>query len=374
VWIYGGGFESGSSNNPFYNGRVFADDQDVVLVSLNYRTNVLGFPGLPGTDSAAQNPGLMDQRLAIEWVRDNIEAFGGDKDRITIFGFVFPLITRVCNTDLNRQSAGGASVDLYAYAYQDDPIVHAMISQSGTATAFFSPPPKNNSVAWFNASVALGCGDESVGAEASLECVRKAPLDRILNVTTVSDPLKSVLGNFGPTSDGEVVFSDYDNRARRGDFIQKPYLVGNNDYEAGLFWLFAIAAGRTFSDLEWCLFNADIFTCPVAKAAAFRHQNGVKTYRYRYYGDFYNLRLTTSPASGAWHGAEIPIIFQAAEQASGVPNTPEEEAISNYMQKAWADFAKKPYSAFDGAPYNYPEYDPAGKVSLPYTQKCRYIC
>jgi cholinesterase len=87
VWIYGGGFESGSANNPFYNGRVFANDQDVVLVSLNYRTNVFGFPGLPGTDSA-QNAGLLDQRLAIEWVRDNIEAFGGDKDRITIFGFV----------------------------------------------------------------------------------------------------------------------------------------------------------------------------------------------------------------------------------------------------------------------------------------------
>jgi cholinesterase len=91
VWIYGGGFQDGSTNSAFYNGRVFADKQDVVLVSMNYRTNVFGFPGLPGAD-AAQNPGLMDQRLAIEWVRDNIEAFGGDKERITIFGYVlFPI-------------------------------------------------------------------------------------------------------------------------------------------------------------------------------------------------------------------------------------------------------------------------------------------
>lgn len=52
----------------------------------SYRTNVFGFPGLPGVESASQNPGLEDQRLAIEWVRDNIEGFHGDPDRITLFG------------------------------------------------------------------------------------------------------------------------------------------------------------------------------------------------------------------------------------------------------------------------------------------------
>jgi cholinesterase len=182
----------------------------------------------------------------------------------------------------------------------------------------------------------------------------------ILTATTVSDPLKAVLGNFGPTTDNKVVFSNYDERAERGDFIQKPYLVGNNDYEAGLFWLFAVAAQRNFTDTEWCLFNADIFTCPTAKAAAFRQQNGVKTYRYRYYGEFLNLRITNAPNSGPWHGSEIPVIFQGAEGASGVANTPEENAISTYMQKAWADFAKYPDFAFDLPPYQYPEYDPAG--------------
>jgi cholinesterase len=343
---------------------VFANDQDVVLVSLNYRTNVFGFPGLPDTD-AAQNPGLMDQRLAIEWVRDNIEAFGGDKNRITIFGFVStPFFKINPMAKLPRQSAGGASVDLYAYAYQHDPIVHAMISQSGTATAFFDPPPKNNSAPWYSASAALGCGDASIGAEESLECMRKVSTDQLLNATTVNDPLKAVLGSFGPTQDGKIVFSNYNDLARRGEFIQKPYLVGNNDYEAGLFWLFAIAANRTFTDLEWCLFNADIFTCPTAKAASFRHQNGVKTYRYRYYGEFYNLRLTKDPNSGAWHGSEIPIIFQAAEDASGVPNTPAENSIGDYLQKAWADFAKAPEFVFDGFPYYFPNYDPLGKLLI----------
>jgi cholinesterase len=54
--------------------------------SLSYRLNIFGFPGVPGDKSVAQNAGLEDQRMAVEWVRDNIEAFGGDPKRITMFG------------------------------------------------------------------------------------------------------------------------------------------------------------------------------------------------------------------------------------------------------------------------------------------------
>lgn len=69
VWIYGGGFNSGGSSIDVYNGQYFADTEDVVVVSFNYRVNVFGFPGAPGI---TQNLGLLDQRLAVEWVRDNI--------------------------------------------------------------------------------------------------------------------------------------------------------------------------------------------------------------------------------------------------------------------------------------------------------------
>lgn len=92
VFIHGGSFISGSSRVPVYNGQHIAGNQDVVLVTLNYRLNIWGFPGAPGK---TQNLGLLDQRLALEWVRDNIAGFGGDPDRITVFG----------------QSAGGGSVD-----------------------------------------------------------------------------------------------------------------------------------------------------------------------------------------------------------------------------------------------------------------------
>jgi cholinesterase len=71
----GGGFALGNTASPAYNGARLAEDQDVVVVSMNYRLNILGFPGAPGLPD--QNLGLLDQRLAIEWVRDNIGVFGG---------------------------------------------------------------------------------------------------------------------------------------------------------------------------------------------------------------------------------------------------------------------------------------------------------
>lgn len=90
VWIHGGGFISGSPASPWYEGDAFARD-GVVLVTLSYR---LGFTGFGWIDGAVQNRGVLDWICALEWVRDNITAFGGDPDKVTISG----------------QSAGGAAV------------------------------------------------------------------------------------------------------------------------------------------------------------------------------------------------------------------------------------------------------------------------
>jgi cholinesterase len=85
-WIYGGGFATGNSANKIYDGQYIADSQDVIVVSFNYRENIFGFPGIDGDPSIAKNPGLLDQRMALEWTRDNIAAFGGDPKRIVMFG------------------------------------------------------------------------------------------------------------------------------------------------------------------------------------------------------------------------------------------------------------------------------------------------
>lgn len=96
VWIYGGGYNTGYSSDEMYLGEAFAKD-GVVYVSFNYRTNILGFYDFttyPGCEEMDSNCGLSDQILALNWIHDNIAAFGGDPDRITIGG----------------ESAGGASV------------------------------------------------------------------------------------------------------------------------------------------------------------------------------------------------------------------------------------------------------------------------
>ncbi|MBN1289146.1 MAG: carboxylesterase family protein [Actinobacteria bacterium] len=90
-WLQGGGFQTGSAGVKLYNGRNIAG-RNVVVVSINYRVGPLGFlvhPGLSAEspEGVSGNYGLLDQILALEWVRDNIEAFGGDASQVTLFGF-----------------------------------------------------------------------------------------------------------------------------------------------------------------------------------------------------------------------------------------------------------------------------------------------
>lgn len=195
-------FSSGTSNAPFYNGARLANEEDVVVVSFNYRINIFGFPNAPGVGD--QNVGLLDQRLAVEWIRDNIEAFGGDPDRITLFG----------------ESAGAFSVDYYAFAWTQDPIVNGFIAESGTALvlSLLSPNASNPYGAWYNVSQALGCGGESSG-NSTLDCMRTKPATDIINY--VGQMSGSTTTPFAPVADGKVVFSDNAARADAGNFIHK---------------------------------------------------------------------------------------------------------------------------------------------------------
>ena len=90
VWFHGGGFSTGSGSLPWYDGSSLARRGDVVVVTLNHRLGLLGFLDLGSAASEpygnAGNAGMLDLVSALRWVRDNIAAFGGDPDRVTIFG------------------------------------------------------------------------------------------------------------------------------------------------------------------------------------------------------------------------------------------------------------------------------------------------
>lgn len=119
----------------------------------------------------------------------------------------------------------------------------------------------------------------------------------------------------------------------------------------------AAFAGRiNLNEDQWDLFNLAGFTCATARAVEHRVRERIPTWRYRYFAEFPNLRLY--PGSGAFHGSEIPMIFDTAPDISLEPNTPEQEALSDYMMSAWAAFARDPRAGLTGL--GWPEYNPQG--------------
>lgn len=332
VWIYGGGFSSGSSSIPGYNGANIVEQEDVVLVSINYRLSILGFSGNP---NGTQNVALLDQRLAVEWVRDNIENFGGDPSRITIFG----------------QSAGSASVDFYTYAWAKDPIVAGAIAESGNAFGWGLPNSKvMAATAWFNVSVTLGCGDNTTDSARVLACMQKQNYTDILKAVPNPSGTAGILGLFGPTVDDTVVFANYTTVTP----AKVPMLIGNNNYEGGLFRTEFAVDGIFFSDAFWDDFNLQEFTCPAGIRANVSWAAGTPIWRYRYFGVFPDLAISSE--AGTWHASEIPIIFDTTPVTPG-PTT-DEISIANYMRGAWTTFAKDPAKGLSTYGEGWPTYDP----------------
>ncbi|KAF8195313.1 cholinesterase, partial [Mycena galopus ATCC 62051] len=341
VFFYGGRFAIGGTNNSFYKGQNLADREDVVVVTVNYRTGIFGFPGAP---NATQNLGLLDQRLALEWVRRNIAAFSGDPTRITVFG----------------QSAGSASVEYHSFAFANDPIAAGLISHSGTAFSFLPNSPELAAQYWGNATVSAGCAGGN--ADEVMQCMQGKNFTDILaagaQVVTVGDPMMLAPPPFQPTVDNITVFANYAALSFAGKFAKLPYLLGNLDNEAGFYRIRGFTADLNLTDAQWDLFNLEAFTCATSQTAAFRARAGVPTWRYRYFGDWDNLRLyDCCPGSGAYHGSDLEMVFGTGEDVSGVANGPREEQVSRMMMRAWATFARDPGAGLNEL--GWPQYEPS---------------
>lgn len=135
VFIHGGRYSAGTSNTPYYDGQHLANVQDVVVLTFNFRMNIFGFPGAP---DGVQNLGFLDQYRAVEWVRDNIAAFGGDGSRITLVG----------------QSSGAQAVGNWAYVFKEEPIAAGLISHSGNVFSFPINSLELAAKNWYNVSLA----------------------------------------------------------------------------------------------------------------------------------------------------------------------------------------------------------------------------
>ena len=128
-------------------------------------------------------------------------------------------------------------------------------------------------------------------------------------------------------------------------------LVGNNNYEGGLFRTDFALQGVFYPDVFWTDFNLQEFTCPTGIRANASVSAGNPTWRYRYFGVFPDLAVSSE--AGTWHAAELPILFDTMPATPGP--TQAEISIANYMRGAWAAFAKDPKNGLSN--YGWPTYN-----------------
>jgi carboxylesterase type B len=338
IWVFGGGFVTGGQDVPYQIPSQWIErTQDHIVVSINYRVNIFGFPNAAGLTD--QNVGLLDQRAAVEWVRDNIVRFGGDPSRMLLWG----------------QSAGSASVDYYNYAYPKDPIVSAFSMDSGTAFIGITANDPQHTNFTFVASQ-LGCANSSSPAD-ELACVRKLP------AATIEDFVKNYQENgtapaisFLPSADEKVVFSNYTARALAGNQANLPAIVGTNAQDGVPFAPYS-PSGPNATLAQLALLRT--FFCPATESIRLRQLTHRPTYRYLYSGNFSNI--APSGWLGAFHSSELPLLFGTFDNFRGQGPALENQT-SVAMQDAWVAFAKGGMSGIESTGWQ--EYEFLGETTV----------
>ncbi|KAF2477621.1 alpha/beta-hydrolase [Lindgomyces ingoldianus] len=360
-WMYGGGWKFGASSLQLYDGAHFAALEDIIIVTVNYRTNAFGLPQAPTIKNVTErNLALLDQRAGLAWVQSNIDQFGGDKSRVTIFG----------------ESAGSVATDILVTSYPkgSKPPFSSAIMESGSY-AYLPLANCNNSdfTIWNGLVDALGC--TNTNPDAAFACVKGKPAADIKNAQELYPAI-----TFGFACDNYTFVSDPRSRMEVGNVAQVPVLMGSNTQDGSFYanfyanYSFDIYWGGTFGfatpaivaqyqkvkdaypigsegrvDLVTQLTQIATdwnFHCPALLNAA-TSSKYIDTYRYLFNASFPNTRIndpTRWPEKyqGAYHSSEIQIVFNTAPSAGA---TPEEQKLSETMRKAWAAFARNPNQA-----------------------------
>ncbi|KAF8334771.1 Alpha/Beta hydrolase protein [Cantharellus anzutake] len=231
VWIHGGAFTLGASQ--LYNGSVIVGqsvflNESVIYISFNYRLNAFGFLGSPelGHDSevGTLNAGLHDMIGALKWVQENIGAFGGDKDRVTVFG----------------ESAGAIGIGSLLVAggghyVEQHNLFHGAIMESGAPASFIPVPVVSDLLPWTNIFAgAAGCPPSN---SPIISCLRSKPSEILYQASLVALNATKYALAFPRVVDG--FFFDKGKRAaeqvRRGDVATVPVIAGCNLDEGTLF-------------------------------------------------------------------------------------------------------------------------------------------
>jgi para-nitrobenzyl esterase len=379
VWIHGGANVSGGTADPFYDGHNFVRDNDVVLVSINYRLGPFGFLDLSAEGDSirfarSRNLGLLDQLAALRWVRQHIAAFGGDSANVTVFG----------------ESAGGSAImRLMAMPMAQGLFDKAIIESGGPANIPMRGVEPSSGVAAGKTLTRQLMAATNVRDVAGLQSL--TPDSILAAAERVSAARGDALGvsTWGARADDVVLPTDILRRIRSGSARGVKVLIGTNEDEMLYFRLYdphfeqslmaeyhakAAAMGRSFATvraiadrytagstdpMRYVDFAGELWIRQPSILVAEAQASFADTYMYLWTWD------SRIPGMGACHAIELPFVFghlsgTAAESLTG-PNPP--ASLSRRVQAAWTAFAA---SGSPDAPGEtpWPRYTDATRATL----------
>ncbi|KAJ5186072.1 Carboxylesterase type B [Penicillium cf. griseofulvum] len=231
VWIFGGGFEQGATAR--YDGSNFVTSSvklgmPVIFVAMNYRLGGFGFlPGAEILKDGSANLGLVDQRLALQWVADNIAAFGGDPSKVTLWG----------------ESAGAISVFDQMAMYDGDniyngsPLFRSTIMNSGSIVSSNAVDGTKGQAVYDTVVQNAGCS----GTNDTLACLRGLDYTEFLNAANSVPGIlgyNSVAESYLPRPDGAILTESPEQLAMQGKYASVPFIIGDQEDEGTIFALY----------------------------------------------------------------------------------------------------------------------------------------
>ena len=368
VWIYGGGFSGGMTSVPMYDGERLAK-KGVVVVSIAYRVGPFGFLAHPElskeSGSGSGNYGLQDMIAGLEWTKNNVDKFGGDPSKVTIFG----------------HSAGGMAVSMLAASPAAAGLFRGVISMSGASMA----PLRAGAGAETGMRVPLLSLAETTGA-AFIGKLGAADIAgaRGISADAVQNALSGGGASFQPVADGHIIIDDQYLLYQSGRFNDTPILLGSTSDEAASFGARKTSAAE-FSNQVKANYGSDaaaiLAVYPHATDeeaslsskqlsrdntfgwntwtwARMQSQHG-KGNAFLYYFDHH---APTSP-DGTGHGLDVPYAFQTLAGRDGAPPESADEALSDVVSSYWVNFTKTGDPNADGLPV-WPVYSDAAPQAM----------
>jgi para-nitrobenzyl esterase len=369
VWVHGGGFAVGSGSDKVNDGVRLCARQDVVLVSVNHRLNLFGylyFGDLVPAGAAVANPGQLDLAAALRWVHDNIAAFGGDPDRVMVFG----------------QSGGGSKVASLLTMPAASGLLHRAGLQSGFGTYGVSPEEGMRITAALFEALGITRGD--------IEALRGVPANRLLAALQQVTKGNPMLGP-GIVADGTVL--PHIPFAPDAPPVSPniPMLVGHTAAETTVLFPPEGAFSLDWAGLETALKGkvrepqplihgfrrlrpsaspSNIYFAIMTEAGMGRNARIVQEKRgalgaapcYAYLVDW------RSPAKqgtlGAHHGVELPFVFDTVGSFPDLaPRAADAQALADEMSKRWATFARTANPNVAGLP-EWPNYSAPRRATM----------